>query len=533
MAGEKEVKMRIEKGSRLKFLPPKHQLLLKKIKPKRTKFSFSDDETIDFNVSGTINAGNGLISGSQFLVGSDVHTTLNIPNGVVRQDSVESIIQIPLNISGTVFPFKDNDISEVDNQDNSFYMTGSKVVDMGDGFLSPLHNKVKFEIDLTPTTNTSFGMQNYLSGSNNFVMSYWNNVLKRYEGVGSGREFNVYSSGSIVSLLGFLTSSAIAFGGSTGGSPLLGNPSGSQILANPINTFGFPGWSTYEASSSQLYSLNNKIKEPFLLEKVILYFSGSLNGHNYAWAGEACITSFFILNQRKTFINKLENTVYYISSGSTQISSMILSQSALTSSRDLVTWLQLSRQSSVLENIGLQRESQYSAPTIRNSLQGEFSQQFIVSGNVKSPFSYDPSISFLLDSAKKTQGILENYNVSGRNMINDLGRSWKNPWLSSQNYINGVFFDYYLTERTANIAKEYSQTIPYLLLPTDNLIFGWCLPTELYYWSHDNSRPIFTGAGPALTGSNQGVNKIVFYGSYLSANKERLTETEEAIKYAI
>ncbi len=138
-----------------------------------------------------------------------------------------------------------------------------------------------------------------------------------------------------------------------------------------------------------------------------------------------------------------------------------------------------------------------------------------------------------MDSSRKTQGILENYNVSGRNMINDLGRSWKNPWLSSQNYINGLFVDHYLTERTANISKEYSQNIPYLLLPTDKLIFGWCLPTELYYWSHDNADPIFIGAGPALTGSNQGVNKIVFYGSYLSANKERLTETQEVIKYGI
>lgn len=524
--------MRTEKGTRLKFLPPKHQLQQQRIKPKRTRFGFVDDEVVDFNVSGTINAGNGLISGSQCLVGLDVHTTLNIPDGVVRQDSVESIIKIPLNISGAVLPFKDNEIPEIDNSANSFYTTGSRVIDMGDGFLSPLYNKVKFEIDLTPSSNTSFGMQNYLSGSNNFVMSYWNHFLNRYEGIGSGTEFNAYTSSS-ASLLDFLTGSAISFGGSTGGSPLLGDLSGSQILANPINTFGFPGWSTYEASSSQLYSLSTKIKEPFLLEKVVLYFSGSLNGHNYAWAGEACITTFFILNQRKTFINKLENTVYYIPSGSTSVSSMVLSQSSLTTTRDLITWLQLSRQSSILDPVGLQREYYYPDPGVRNSLQGEFSQQFIVSGNVKSPFSYAPSISFLVDSSRKTQGILENYNVSGRNMINDLGRSWKNPWLSSQNYINGLFVDHYLTERTANISKEYSQNIPYLLLPTDKLIFGWCLPTELYYWSHDNADPIFIGAGPALTGSNQGVNKIVFYGSYLSANKERLTETQEVIKYGI
>ena len=147
--------------------------------------------------------------------------------------------------------------------------------------------------------------------------------------------------------------------------------------------------------------------------------------------------------------------------------------------------------------------------------------------------SYNPSISYLVDSSRKTQGILENYNISGRNMINDLGRSWKNPWLSSQNYVNGIFFDYYLTERIANVSKTYSQNIPYLLFPTDQLIFGWCLPTELYYWSHDNVNPIFVGAGPALTGSNQGVNKIVFYGSYLTANKERLTQTQEAVKYGI
>ena len=532
MVGEGEVDMRTEKGTRQKFLPPKIQLQQQRIKPSRTRFSFIDNEVVDFNVSGTINAGNGLISGSQVLVGLDVHTTLNIPNGVVTQDSIESIIKIPLNISGTILPFKDNDISEVDNFGNSFYTTGSNVVDMGDEFMSPLYNKVKFEINLTPSSDTSFGMQNYTSGSNNFVMAYWNNVLKRYEGIGSGTEFNIYNSSSL-SLVGFLTSSAVGFGGSTGGTPLLGNLSGSQILANPINTFGFPGWSTYQGSSSQLYSLSNQIKEPFLLEKVVLYFSGSLNGHQYLWPGQACITTFFILNQRKTFINKLENTVYYVSSGSTAISSMVLSESSVTTTRDLITWLQLSRESTTLDPTGLRREQNYTAPTVRGSLSNEFSQQFIISGNIKSPLSYDPSISYLVDSSRKTQGILENYNVSGRNMINDLGRSWKNPWLSSQNYVNGIFFDYYLNERTANIAKNYSQNIPYLLLPTDQLIFGWCLPTELYYWSHDNLAPIFTGAGPALTGSNQGVNKIVFYGSYLTKNAERLTEKQEDIKYGI
>lgn len=525
--------MRTEKGTRLKFLPPKHQLLQQRIKPKRTRFSFvDDDKTIDFNVSGTINAGNGLISGSQFLTGLDVHTTLNVPNGVVRQDSVESIIKIPLNVSGTILPFKDNNISEVDNSSNSFYTTGSTITDMGDGFLSPLYNKVKFEIDLTPSSDTSFGMQNYTGGSENFIMSYWNDVEKRYEGKGSGVEFSTFTD-SFDSMVEFVTETAVGFGASTGGNPLLGDLSGSQILANPINTFGFPGWSTYEATSSQLYSLSTKIKEPFLLEKVVLYFSGSLNGHGYAWPGESCITSFFILNQRKTFINQLKNTVYFISDGDINVDSMVLSQSSVTTTRDLVTWLQFSRQSSVLESIGLQRECFYSLTGSRGSLQKEFSQQFIVSGNIKSPFAFDPSISFVVNTDVKTQAILENYNNSGRNMMNDSGRSWKNPWLSSQTYIDGLFYDYYLGDRTANIARTYSQNIPYLLYPSDQLIFGWCLPTELYYWGHDDLNPVFTGAGPALTGSNQGVNKIVFYGSYLKNNQEHLRETQEAIKYGI
>lgn len=203
MVGDEVVNMRTEKGTRTKFLPPKIQKQQIRIKPVRTSFRFIDNQVIDFNVSGTINAGNGWISGSQQLVGKDVFTTLNIPGGVVTQTAVSSIEQVPTFLSGVLGPYKDNDKPELDAGTNSFYLTGSRVIDMGDGFLSPLHDKIKFEIDLTPTSNTSFGLQNFTSGSNNFVMGYWNNVLKRYEGKGSGREFANYNTSSIPALIRF------------------------------------------------------------------------------------------------------------------------------------------------------------------------------------------------------------------------------------------------------------------------------------------------------------------------------------------
>ena len=67
------------------------------------------------------------------------------------------------------------------------------------------------------------------------------------------------------------------------------------------------------------------------------------------------------------------------------------------------------------------------------------------------------------------------------------------------------------TNHTFTIKSSYNNTPnPYLLLPTDKLVFGWQMPLDMDQLVISSSMQF----------ANGGINKVIFYGSLLRLNNE-------------
>lgn len=384
--------------------------------------------------------------------------------------------------------------------------------------------KNKIEIDITPLEEHSFGIVNFLSTSSNFVMAYWNKDTKKYEGIGNGNEFDKYKNSTFdeAGLQTFLSEKAIGFGASLDNGSVAGSiASASFLIGNPISNFGFPSTNTYEATSSNCIAMKDYISEPFLVEKMVLYFSGALNYNNYFAETRGCLTTFFVLNQRKGFIHNVQRNVSYNSGSLSELTTTIDNSDQMTM-RDLVSWVQISKKPySGLTDFdkGLDREYNYDGY--------EYNQQFVVSGVIKSPLEYSEGLRMAIasvdDNTRNTVEYIETLEQSGRNLTEDRGRSYVNPWQTSpsfgaitlQSVLPGI-------PPVNTFAKaKYHKPNPYLLLPTDNLVFGFQVPYSTFPFNQFfNDIPTYNGLGPTLSASASGIHKVVFYGSLLRDNKE-------------
>ena len=535
---------RIEKGSRIKFLPPKVQLLHRDLLQTTSpvgmvgsaSLAFDDTKTEQIGASSSLNLPSGLPFGSRYF-NTSISTSINVP-GVVVENVIEPFL-VPSEPITSYRPFVEHCLPESDakrSNASSFYATGSKIEDVGEGFSQPLWSKTKIVFDLTPSVDHSFGIENFLSGVNNFPMAYWNKDTRTYVGVGAGGEFDKpsYQDTSVAGLQNFLSQVAIGFGSSldNGGIPT-GIASASFLIGNPIDNYGFPTAQKFVASPSNLIPMKDYISEPFLVEKMVLYFSGAINLHSYrspqSWAG---LTTFFVLNQRGGYVNKFDRTITYYSASTVQRLTTI-SETELTTQRDLVTWMQMSRESysdSTVYNTGLKREFNYLGSSVN------FSGQVIMSGSMKNPFSYKEGVRNILINNQTinpdltTCEYIESFAVSGRNLTTEGGRSFINPNQTPEVFGNVTFEGFVGGSLTTTANSKYSKINPYLLLPTDNLVFGWEVPYARLALNRTNGSAMYQGIGPHLTASASGIHKVIFYGSLLRNNKEYHTSFETAME---
>lgn len=530
--------MRIEKGSRIKTLPVKVQRqlfdqtkgrfngIVGNVGPQQSS-SFSDSwfiQTVN-NVTTNLHMPSHLpVSGAEyFFVNPDQKTGMIVPttSSLNRRD-IENSIQYKFAHENTSSfkPFVEIGIPELAKKE-SFFQSGSKVSEIGgQGFDAPLWSKTKIEIDLTPSVDHSFGITNFTSGSSNFLMAYWNKDTKTYEGIGNGNEFDKYKDDLTVSgLKSFLTEKAIGFGASLDDSVInKGVVSASYLIGGPINNFGFPNASQYEATSSNLVNMSNYINRPFLLEKMVLYVSAALDLNNYRFPNtQGCLSTFFVLNQRKGLLKFLRREVLYNADNSTPSVTLTIDNEDLPNLRDLVSWMQIGKiptTPDVPYNEGLQREFAYAGTA-------NVSGQFIVSGSVKIPIEHElgPIMTILVRaSAIQTCEYFESYKTSGRNMINDFGRNYINAWEKAELFGPINFTSYFpsIPRFFTSANKKYSKNNPYILLPTDNLVFGWQVPYAIFpFNTFADMWSTYDGIGPQLTFSKNGIHKIIFYGSYL------------------
>jgi hypothetical protein len=510
---------------------------------------------------GGLNVGTGLPSSSHYL-NSEIRTGINITSASLKFGNGDKwIIKIP-GKGQDLQPFNDSGHPALDGMreasisesNGSFYLTGSDLSVTGPGFQQSLWHKTKIEIDLTPSANHGFGLINFSSGSS-YAMAYFNKKTRLWTGVGSPLEPINYAGltpdqadTSVNSLLRFLDEKAVGFGiGLSDGIPL---PlvSASYLFGNPIDNFGFPYHPKYSGSYDTKFSLKDYISEPFLLEKVVLYTSASFKLRStYSIIS---LATFFILNETRIsqkIKDKIFNshTLYYMS-GTIEntytknnityidtysfISSSLITDTQPYSVRDLVTWIQFAGINSNLMTID-QNYKSFCENFIKHRekiVDVEWEGQFVASGTVKSPLSYSKGIEIGLNYSWPNNtnnnnlfacSYREQWSFNGRSGFETRfisKRDWKNILEIPIIYTKCEPYSYRDIQYELYVNEKYSKENPYILFPTDELIFGWNISgPDIWNYNKFGVAFINQNGGPYLSFSELGIHKVVLYGSLL------------------
>ena len=425
-----------------------------------------------------------------------------------------------------VEPFMDFANPEVDGKVsasvggvNPFYATGSAVTTTGLGFQQPLWSKNKIEIDITPAATQTINAYFKNIFSNSYPMFYWNPVSRQYEGIGDG--IGLEASNTLNGLKGFLQNKAVGFGGciDNGGLPIGLQEFAFKITARPISNFGFPYHSKFEATSSQLISMSDYISEPFLLEKLVIESSASVRILDPAYddATSSTYQTFFILNQRPFILSKsIGEQIIAYATGAIALpytTSFATSSYSSQTYRDLVDYAQIA----FYKNTSFGPEGLAQSPRELNFLDSPNTigpRNFIISSSCKSPIKFDEGRKMHFSGVAIDQNyFIEQSSFAGRNGVyesnaRDWISSYENPVIvGTASYLIGGGVDNFI-----NINAQYTKPNPYILLPTDKLIFGGQLPLSSFGTS--------VGDGVSVTFFPSGVNKIILYGSTLRLNPE-------------
>ena len=440
--------------------------------------------------------------------------------------------------SQSLLPFNDvgNLAVEGKSTGNTFYAVGSKIADIGERFDQPLWSKTKIEIDLTPSVAHSFKIENYASSSLSFPMAYWDKDSRKWIGIGAGKEFDIYSGGSFNDARAMCEDQCIGFGSGL-------NQGGSGIddygIGAKISNFGFPYHVKYHGSESNTIAMSDYIQSPFLLEKIVLEWSGSLlhNNTRYGTTTTYTVSTFFILNQRKPFGYQDDAFQTFVCRNSANHTTAITTSALIPSSynggetkdtvRDLVTYAQVvgftnnavgsqiefgSREYNIIfgdqlatDNFGTWGGQLVMSATIKNALSNEGLGE-LQFGNNDSGFA-----TFMLLNKHSTRSGL--FSPGGRDAVGTLERG---KILSTTAQVQAGFGDEVVGYEV--ILDRYSKPNPYLLLPTDKLIFGWQLPMPNNV-GIASGFPQYPGDGSELTFASAPA-KITFYGSMIKESKE-------------
>jgi len=527
-----------------------------------TSSSFDDQKTQSFFVStstAVINYPTTFRVGSPYLI-TEISTSLTTFGRTVPQN-VNQYIQQQDNQLPTISAFKDiadyaND-GFISTTSESFFRTGSFIENAGFGFQQPLREKTTIEIDM-PFNGTSI-----LSSSqyNDYLMGYYNFISKSIGTIGTGATpYDIYNGN--INISDYFVSKSIGFAPSlvdpiTQTRAVYGNSNVYKNQAIPTKTFGFPSDSRYKVSkdSGFLFSLSSSINEPFLLEKAILHIGNlelAIDGTNFNLTDyTSAVINFFILNQRDNNLYK-ENYEYAIgelftplSDYPTNIDTRDYTASTVPTVKtvkiDLITYTKIGTankdaKASVIPNLDLYVENSLSAPDLGFAISNKNLNLNMIQA-VKNtevinffPVLFSPTALAVL----KLKGL--NGTRSGVDQTSD--RNWNRSFAPDADNLS---LDYSNKDPVSDYISSiyYSNnnklTIPYILLPTDNLIFGWQAPVlDLLHFIPDAD---FVAAGVNFwnnVNATSQVNlygnfKLTLYGSYLRMNDE--LEYEEYHEY--
>lgn len=348
-------------------------------------------------------------------------------------------------------------------------------------------------------------------------------------------------------------------------------------FGSPIDTFGFPLHPKYHATASQQHSVDRLIDRPFLVEKFVYEFSGSSekgslpgasfpiqNGLNRAYRAPTGI--FFILNQRKANPDPGQENSYtnvYVANrvggfnlANTYNPPLIDSSESDSPSRSRVeryenggipsvrilssggpsVYVDTVRDLVTFARIGCvwptykQEVEDYVLPgsthpakvldlAIDVPASGVMDGIYTVAADIKSP-TYNPSLNLHIMNTGSTVGpsnIISLYaarDTSTRNALNvSTGRSYRAEFNSSKIDSSTTYAGGGTNIFTFTVSADYSNS-PYLLLPGDNLVFGW--QAQISNRTAQSTGTDYEGY-PLTIGP--GAGKLTLYGSYLQDDK--------------
>jgi len=261
------------------------------------EIDYHDEENISYPLMVNVDSFVGKKIVSSSVTAPHLNPTLKGPG---RSISGISDVHLSFTPGEKLLPFIDN--SHFFNDTSIFFNQGTSP-DVIPGFSSPVSNKTIIEVDLSPSEQTTFGLDTRAThestgdgGGNRGprletdatkkqqLMVYWNKDLRRWEKIAQGVSGNVVAKQDegFTPLRNMIHSGALGFSGigmcSTGSDVTLANqsPVNQDALlsyARPTSTFGFPFEGKYEATASQFIKARDiGITKPFLLEKCSISF---------------------------------------------------------------------------------------------------------------------------------------------------------------------------------------------------------------------------------------------------------------------
>jgi hypothetical protein len=520
---------RVEKGSRLRGVPARVRLNIQDnfsgSFPVRVRTSydgrsaletgrhaFNDSTTLIFNSASNMHVGSGLPSGSRY-ASSELRTTFPFVSGPIRAGVADSWVDGPNNPSQPIFtPFKDSgeptfSIRRDDAGAAAFYATGSAVSDIGPGFQNPLWSKTKMVVSIPVNGTITMSLTKGAVAEQDFPMAYHNFDTGKFYYPGSGAKRESYAADE-TGAVALSQTKCMGFFGSRPSNDISTSSLGGTLGAVG-NVNGFPFDSKYfvpKTQSGVLYSLSESIAEPFLAEKIVVEFSGSFEGLGLQIPADVAqlptYVSFFVMNQRNIGSTDSEYSYQYLFGAFPEAT---IAASHLNGTMDLVTYAQIVsfQRTDVPINAALGRELNLSGSSY------DWSGRYTVSGSVKGIRKYGD---VFLRSGPQAQSIVFGNPKGGRLGTGaPCGRNYRNTMAS---YAKSSFdFAGY----TLETVTEPTEVNPYLLFPTDTLVFGWqtAVTPFSYLNSVGNADWPSTAADYCSRLSISGSVKVTIYGSHL------------------
>ena len=522
---------------------------------------FDDTTTLIYSGSSTLDTNQPLVYPTLLPRGyvfatSSVENSLGFSLGVATPN-ITSSLSFPISprrnlvssIADTMFQFSTNNEasqslrpfndSRIYLSTSSFYLTGTDPSVLP-GFSQQLGDKVQIVIDLNPVEETSIffstgtlpsATTGYTGGVNSGI-AYFNWRQKRWEVIGdlsTGSNVDYINARNLVR-----TGSYWAFpNGQVATS--FANPNFKRTATAsgmPSNIAGFPLATKFDATGSQLKGMSDYINHPFLLEKIVFEWTGSLNIYPVSQEGSPAaknnfpqVANFFILNQFQTPVTRSVNSGKQIYANSTTVQYHDLTNGPFNVFRekDLVTFGSIVRSRDRTDSQLEDWEKRDLILVGGNGVLG--------SGGITGSFRLKTSASMggiwpnglgpiIANRTLQNQTIYPGNPLGGRNLFGETsGRSFIASAVGAQ--ITGSRFNPYTAANQQYIQpyKNLHRTSPYVILPTDQLVFGFANQPSPYAGS-----AVTTDASEHNVGNVQravmapGPSKVTLFGSLVRNN---------------